>query len=1841
MFKKLLWVTVLAVFAISALTAIAVITFSPATPAEAAGGSFTGSGSQADPYFIGSVNDLKRLADDVNSGTCSYEGKYFLLKDDLDVTSALPSWDPIGTGDRPFKGVFDGGGYSITFEVNGNDDYAGLFGNTTGTITNLSATGTVYGRNYVGGIAGSSSGELSNIKFYGTVSATGRYAGGLAGHNGGQIDNGVNNANVSGTSEVGGIAGYSVTIGNCTNCGTVTAEYNVGGIAGVCEGQIYNCVNEKYSDVSSTALHGDELANAGGIAGKAADGIIGDCTNKAKVSGNEKNAGGIVGTCRNITVSDCVNEGTVFSNATGAHNSHGYGGIAGNVEAGNDQESVVESCTNRAVVGNQYGIGIGGITGIAEKCKVYSCINTARVYGLYDVGGIAGRILPGATVDSCTNSANLDADNQIGGIVGLQQESGRVYNCINTGTITASMRAGGITGATYVSEGATGISTIENCTNKGKLNCSNGAIGGIAGHSNAGISNCINEASVTGTETVGGIAGVHFSGFDPLTCCVNKGKVKGTTSVGGIVGKHTRGNIVKCLNTANVEGEQHLGGIAGTVAQASVGCIVSCCLNNGNVASTLDTTDSVYVGGIAGEGVQCQIIECGNTGKITAVGAEVGGLVGYARRVTFTNSYNRGIVYGYAKVGGIAGFIRDRFTAENCCVFVAEDNGSYDGIDCTESGDISHNKKVGGFVGARYNTRVTPEVTNLYWWQSSARRSFGWMFITGENSGEGYTGVYWKNDMKNKDTFAGFDFSKVWVIKDDGPVLRKTLNLSAAGGLGGSGGSGGTGGTGDPVLNKIYIGSPEAFKTFRNNVNNGNSYDGMEIYLACDLDLGGENWTPIGIDRDHIFNGSFYGGSHVIKGFYLNSDSLAYSGLFGACGHGSIRDICVYGSVTGSGTYVGGIAGFSYGHMYNCMFIGDVNCKSGSGYAGGLIGVFGQAGNYNGMSDCGHIGNVTSSGAAAGGVIGAKNFQFKVTSVFHAGGENSVSSTNGYCNIGAIIGETSQPQMCLYCIATEGSASQLFGKITGYNSPVQCAFLSAKDMGDPNAVGGHNFDIGYESGHTWGAGWNYPVLQQFGSFITLVPSNNKDDARMVWLLKDLMVMPSTDYTRDAYSFNSWNTKPAGDGKKVDFGDAVAQGDIFYGQWDTVDYNIEYVLNGVPGNASQTYNIESTDTLQILSREHYSFDGWKVIVTSGNWPKGQILAGGELLTGKYGGVTLQAKWSELPKYTVSWYTEDGDLINTTQVEKGTVPTHADPVKQGTPEFSYIFTGWDSPLIPVQIDTGYTATFTAVRNSYTITWKNDDGSVIDTTVVEYGETPAHADASKTNTAEYTYTFTGWTPEITPVGGAATYTATYSSVKNSYTITWKNEDGTVIDTTYVEYGKIPTHDDAVRENTVAKTYVFSGWTPNITSVTGSAEYTAVFSSLDNSYTITWKNFDGTVIDTTLVEYGKVPTHADASRDNTAEFTYTFTGWTPTVASVTGDAEYTAEFSSSKNSYTITWRNENGSVIDTTVVEYGKTPEHANASKTGNAEFTYTFEGWSPAVTSVTGDADYKATFSTKKNSCKITWKNDDGTVIDTTTVEYGKLPTHSDPSKESTAEFTYSFSGWSPEITEAVGDAEYIAVFSSERNKYIITFVNEDGSELLSVETPYGETPVYTGETPAKAADSQYTYTFSGWTPEITAVSGDATYTAAYTAADISEEVSYAADKDIIKWQLGSGLDVTVTVKQLGDEDNSFDDFKAIYIDSALLAAGDYTVTRGSTVIKILTGTLEKLTAGEHTLKILFEYGETTVKLEVLEAEKVEEDNNANNIWIPITVSAVVVAAAAAALVIVIKKKKASVK
>ena len=482
----------------------------------------------------------------------------------------------------------------------------------------------------------------------------------------------------------------------------------------------------------------------------------------------------------------------------------------------------------------------------------------------------------------------------------------------------------------------------------------------------------------------------------------------------------------------------------------------------------------------------------------------------------------------------------------------------------------------------------------------------------------------------------------------------------------------------------------------------------------------------------------------------------------------------------------------------------------------------------------------------------------------------------------------------------------------------------------------------------------------------------------------------------------------------------------------------------------------------------------------------------------GDVTYTAQFTEkLRKYTVSWQ-NNGTNIYTEEVEYGTVPSYNEaaygtPEKAATKQYTYTFSGWDPEVSAVTGNVVYIAQFSSTVNEYTITWKNGD-DVLKTEKVAYDETPVYdgTTPSKAADAQYTYTFSGWTPEIAPVTGDATYTATYSTTTNTYTVTWLNENGDTLEVdTEVPYGTPPSYDGTTpaKDATAEFTFTFDKWSPAIVDVTGDATYTATYKSDKRSYAITWLNDDGSLIETTTVEYGKMPTHADPVKAADAQYTYTFTGWTPEIKAVDGNATYTAQFSETVNKYTVTWIIDGAETTET--YEYGATLSHAAPTKAADAQYTYTFTGWSPEIKEVTGNATYTAQFSSTVNTYTVTWIIDGAET--TETYEYGETPAHADPTKAADAQYTYTFTGWTPEIEEVTGDATYTAKFDKTVNEYTITWIVN--GEATTEKVAYGETPA--ADDPATYKTAEYTYAFDKWTPAVAAVTGDAIYTAEFTA------------------------------------------------------------------------------------------------------------------------------------------------
>ena len=80
------------------------------------------------------------------------------------------------------------------------------------------------------------------------------------------------------------------------------------------------------------------------------------------------------------------------------------------------------------------------------------------------------------------------------------------------------------------------------------------------------------------------------------------------------------------------------------------------------------------------------------------------------------------------------------------------------------------------------------------------------------------------------------------------------------------------------------------------------------------------------------------------------------------------------------------------------------------------------------------------------------------------------------------------------------------------------------------------------------------------------------------------------------------------------------------------------------------------------------------------------------------------------------------------------------------------------------------------------------------------------------------------------------------------------------------------------------------------------------------------------------------------------------------------------------------------------------------------------------------------------------------------------------------------------------------------YTITFANWDGATLQSSQVEEGTLPEYTGATPIRPDDEQYTYVFDGWTPAIVVATADATYTATYQSEPKSQGIEDIQGDDV---------------------------------------------------------------------------------------------------------------------------------
>lgn len=521
-----------------------------------------------------------------------------ILLTDIDLTGVDFSGIPI------FCGNFDGNGHTVSgLSITRDGSNVGLF-------------------RYVGDSA-----LIQNLTVSGKVTPDGSRSavGGIAGHNAGKIQNCFFDGTVSGSDDVGGIAGINAITGiidGCHSKGVITGDHRVGGVVGNNLGVVRSCNNR--SGVNTTAEE-----------------------NQIKLSDIS---------LETITGSESVSAVTDI------------GGIAGN------SSGVIRQSKNRGNVGYQHmGYNVGGIAG-TQTGYLYKCENFAQVYGRKEVGGVVGQMEPTTFIEYTEDTMQL-LQSQLGTVSNL---TGQAFSTIQDGNSDMGVQVDDLYNSLVDAKDA--LDTLlpngddpyppDRDTIDAAINNANSSLA-AAGSSLYAIMDSVNDTadslsrimrSIAGqisamSATVGSasqnLGGTIEDISDRDTAEILSGKVEKCTNSGAVLGDLNAGGVVGAIayeNRLDPENDLQIGGDNSMNFDTQLRAVILGCENSGSV-----TAKRQNVGGIVGWMALGLTKDCLSTGSIDAEDANyVGGVAGksdgYIRRCSAKSA-----ITGNAYVGGIAG----------------------------------------------------------------------------------------------------------------------------------------------------------------------------------------------------------------------------------------------------------------------------------------------------------------------------------------------------------------------------------------------------------------------------------------------------------------------------------------------------------------------------------------------------------------------------------------------------------------------------------------------------------------------------------------------------------------------------------------------------------------------------------------------------------------------------------------------------------------------------------------------------------------------------------------------------------------------------------------------------------------------------------------------------------------------------------------------------------------------------------------------------------------------------------------------------------------------------------
>lgn len=1014
----------------------------------------SGTGTKDEPYLINTTDDWNLFAKSVEGGI-DYYGKYVKLTNDITISTMVGVCDE--SGDRPFRGIFEGDNHTLTANITStatgdnknNQGVAPFHLIKQATIQNLIVAGNItsaskYAAGLVGWIDGKS--KDSNIKdciVKATITTSADCAGGFVGNicysdrNNLYFTNSVFAGKIINTSSddsrrAGGFCGYGYSnsyFENCLENGTYTnvTYMNPRNAYGAFFNDRVNslyyvnkiAVNDKYItkeygcyQVANT-VPADELYLQREIKGYQfyqSVWITGLNDSYPYNNGEEVSLAYELKTNSGKLTKDTDYTVTLSPNAPAAAgdytisftakegNSGGYAGTTTRTFCVMDGENL------DGYVFNTEGEG---------ESKVY-LINNER-----DLERLAAYVNSGHDATGKTFKQNADitltaAHTSIGGYF---EGNFRYFK----GTYDGNNK------------------TISNLT----VNAPNSNYQGLFGYTreakikNVTLANC----NITGKQNTGGIVGYASTSTAIENCHVN-GNINATASVagyhGGIVGSATATSITNCTVTGTISTSVSNDNYGGIVGAANYDVVITSCENAANISG-----DGQNHGGIVGRDYRSsnKFKYCLNTGVVSG-NQYVGAIAGQKDSPRdFDHCYypNQSTIKAFGYSSG-----SNNYTGHGEVAYVVTLGKNISNIEFAEQTVITS-----ALTGKKYCAKgdwtltLTPDQTDVTFVSyaceggtlSDLTTADGTHKLTITDKDVTISALVSNNDatdvngvtiaaipdMRWRGNNVSVGVPTITVTNGETPLVLGTdylvecSNNTAIGEatitIKGINSYKGTqtktfnivdfplqdASAANSASNPYLITTAEDLEALASIVNTGSRLGGY-YKQSADITLTNEH-TAIGNSSNTSFRGVYDGDNNVIKGLLINQPEATYQGLFGRAYSATIQNVIIENCDITAKKYVGGICGYaSETTISNCKVSGAIKTADGVDgmYHGGIAGYISD----KPISSCVNTASVKGNNSKSqyyGGIVGEVSWT-NITDCFNAG------IVEGTLYVGSIVG---------------------------------------------------------------------------------------------------------------------------------------------------------------------------------------------------------------------------------------------------------------------------------------------------------------------------------------------------------------------------------------------------------------------------------------------------------------------------------------------------------------------------------------------------------------------------------------------------------------------------------------------------------------------------------------------------------------------------------------------------------------------------------------------------------------------------------------------------------------------